>query len=531
MGQENKNSTEKRSEQTRNSRPEWQARRQLRVSDILHAIGKNKFLIILCTVVGLGFGIVLSVVSYMRGEMRKQYAIKTSIAVTSQNENGLFTAQSNNPNSNDIYLAEEMVDSVIYVLKSDRTLKKAVDHLDLLGVTTKDISDNLIMTQYNETQIVEITLYWRSAQEGVEILSAINEVAPKILIDTLKIGNVSIINEPTAKYLIGGSINATMWGYMMVLGLMLGCGIAVLGLLLRPTLLDTRDMERTFSVEVLGEIPERKAYFKKKRNLLLENEDDENNADVLDNYVSLGYILKARFQKMAHPCVYVTSAAQNEGKTTVTAYLAVNLAEIGMKVLLVDFDTRNPKLGGLFLNKVEYKNSINALYRGETTKQEAITSLTGNLDILPAVLERKAIPFDEALLNLVSNLKEDYDVILMDTAPVGQVADTMSLNHLADVALLVVRFDGASLETIRDSLGRLDKSGMEIMGCVVNGVKALGRSKYNGYHYSYHYGGSHYGYHGSTGKPHKAPDKTEQQEEWEQWEKEHEEALAAKEES
>lgn len=525
MDQENTNGGEKQGGQIPKSHLEWQGRRQLRVSDILHAMGKHKFLIILCTVVGLGFGIVLSIVSYMRGEMSKQYAIKTAIAVTSQNENGLFTAQTNDPNSTDIYLAEEMVDSVIYVLKSDRTLQKAVDRLELVGITTRDISNNLVMTQYNETQIVEITLYWRSAQEGVEILNAINAVAPDILIETLKIGNVSVINEPVAKYLIGGSINATMWGYMMVLGLALGVGFSVLDLLLRPTLLNAKDMERRFSVEILGEIPERKSYFRKKRNLLLVNEDDENNAELLDNYVSLAHILKNKFLKMQHPCVYVTSAAQNEGKTTVTAHLAVNLAELGMKVLVVDFDTRNPRLGGLFLNKVEYKNSINALYRGETTKDEAITSLTGNLDILPAVLERKTIPFDDALLDMVSGLKEDYDVILMDTAPVGQVADTMSLNQLADIALLVVRFDGASLEIIRDSLARLDKSGMTIMGCVVNGVKELGRGKYYGNHY-----GSGYGYHGSSSKPYQTPEKTEQQQAWEQWEKAHEEELKRREE-
>lgn len=520
MEEDMKNSTKNKDGQIPNRDWQGQSRKQLRISDILHAVGKYKIMIIVFTAIGLGFGIVLSVVSYMRGEMSKQYAIKTSIAVTSQNENGLFTTQSNDPNSTDIYLAENMVDSVIYVLKSDRTLQKAVDRLELVGISTKDIADNLVMTQYNETQIIEITLYWRSAQEGVEILTAINEVAPKILIDTLKLGNVSVINEPVAKYLIGGSINAVMWGYMMILGMMLGVGVAVLNLLLHPTLLDTRDMERNFSVEILGEIPERRSYFRKKRNLLLSNDDDEDNAEILDNYVSLGHILKNKFQKMEHPCVYITSAAQNEGKTTVTAHLAVNLADIGMKVLLVDFDVRNPRLGGLFLNKVEYKNSINALYRGETTKEEAITSLTGNLDILPAVLERKTVPFDDALLDMVSMLKTDYDVILMDTAPVGQVADTMSLNRLADVALLVVRFDGASMEIIRDCLARLDKSDMEILGCVVNGVKELGRGKYYGNHYGNRYGSAH-GYHGSASRPRRTPDKTEQQKAWEQWEQTH----------
>lgn len=201
-------------EQNRMKRTEMQGRRQLRMSDIAHAVRKHIVMIIIFTAAGLVLGSVLSVVAYMRGEMSKQYAIKTSIAVTSQNENGLFTAQTNNPNSTDIYLAEEMVDSVIYVLKSDKTLDSAVKRLDLLGITTRDIYNNLEMSQYKETQIIDITLYWRSAQEGVEILEAINSVAPEILTDTLKIGNVSVINAPTSRYLIGGSINAAMWGYI-----------------------------------------------------------------------------------------------------------------------------------------------------------------------------------------------------------------------------------------------------------------------------------------------------------------------------
>lgn len=523
MEYEKNNHTEEQRQTVHVRHDDLQSRKQLRVSDILYAVRKHMVMILLFTAAGLALGIVLSVASYMRGEMSKQYAITTAIAVTSQNENGMFTAQSNNPNSTDIYLAEEMVDSVIYVLKSDKTLDAAVKRLKLLGITTKDIYNNLVLTQYKETQIIEITLYWRSAQEGVEILTAINEVAPAILIDTLKIGNVSVINSPTSRYLIGGNLNATMWGYMAVLGLLLGVGFAVLELLLRPTLLNSRDMERTFAIEVLGEIPERKKYFRKKRNLLLTSEDDEDNSEVLDNYVSLAHILKNYLQKREHTCVYITSAAQNEGKTTVTAYLAVHLAEVGMKVLVIDFDTRNPKLGGLFLNKVEYDNSINALYRGEIDREEAITSLTGNLDILPAVLERKPLPLDEALLDMVKDLRGKYDVILMDTAPVGQVADTMSLNQLADIALLVVRYDGASMENIRDALIRLDKSGMQIMGCVVNGVKELGKGSYYGYH-------NGYGYHGSSGKPHKKQEKTEQQKEWENWEKEHEEKSGKKEE-
>ena len=495
--------------------PEYVVQKQLRLTDLLFALRKRAALIIICAAVGLVVGIALSIASYMRGEMSKQYAITSAIAVTSQDKNGLFTAQSSNPNSSDIYLAENMVDAVIYVMKSDQTLNAAIDRLELMGITPKDIYKNLTMTQYNETQIIEMTLYWRSAQEGVEILTAINAVAADILVKTLKIGNVSVINQPTARYLIGGSINAMLWCYMVALGALLGIGYAVLELLLRPTLLQTEDMERYYQLEVLGEIPCRSSYFRKKRNLLLTSEDDDAMPEILDNYISLAHILRTRLSHMEHPCVYITSAVQNEGKTTAAAYLAVQMAEIGMKVLVVDFDTRNPKLGGLFLNKVEYPHSINALYRGDTLTEDAITHLTANLDILPAVLERMPLPYDEPLLDIISDLKQSYDVVLMDTAPVGLVADTMSLNRLADVAILVVRFDGTSLETIREARARLDKSNMKIIGCIVNGVKDL--VKQGGYHGYRGYGYHGYGYH-SYGNHRSGRMKTDWEREWERWE-------------
>lgn len=159
---------------------------------------------------------------------------------------------------------------------------------------------------------------------------------------------------------------------------------------------------------------------------------------------------------------------------------------------------------------MEYEHSLNALYKGDISQEDAITHLTGKLDILPAVLERKPLVIDEALLSLVRSFENCYDIILIDTAPVGLVANTMSLNRLADTAIVVVRFDGAQLEKIRESLIRLEKSDMDIMGCIINGVKNLGNKGNDYYHY-----GSRYK------KPSKKNHKSEQQQEWEEWERKH----------
>lgn len=496
-------------------RPEPNLRKPLRISDIAHGIRRNLFLIIVCSIVGLAIGIVLSIVSYMRGEMSKQYAIKTTIGFNSENADGIFTSQSADPNTNDIHLAQDMIDAVSYVLKSDKMLNEVVDRSGLLGVSTRDLYNNLVLARYNETQIIDVTLYWRSAQEGVKILEVFNKSAPEVLIDTLKIGNVSVINAPTARYLIGGSFNITLWGIMMVLGLMVGVAVAVLSLITRPTLLKVTDMERDFGVEVLGEIPEKMKRFKEKPDYLGVKEEDSTTVEVKDSYACVAQILRQRIKNNEHPCIYLTSAVQNEGKTTGTAYLGTALSDLGYKVLMIDLDTKNPKLGGLFVDKVDYKNTINALYRGESTKAEAVINLKGKLDLLPAVLERSKLPFDKAMLDLISSFKDEYDIVLIDTTPIGQAAETMSLNDVADGCLLVVRFDCATTQEIRDSIWRLDKSGIPIIGCIVNGVMSfttgLDRSSRSGKKTK------------KTPAKNKRKDteKSIQKQEWEDWEKEH----------
>lgn len=457
---------------------------QLRLSDVLHAILKNRMLILALTLVGLGVGIVLSIVSYTRGEISKEYAVTTSIAVTSVTEDGLFTTKSSNPGSSDVHLAEDMVDAVIYVLKSDRLLGRAIDRMGLIGISISDITSHLSLKQYNETQIIEMTLFWRSAEEGVQILNAINQAAPQVLIQTLKIGGVSVVNSPTARYRVGGSVDANVWVYMAALGMMMGIGVSLLRLLISPTLVNTKDMERNLGVTVLGEIPENKKYFSRKRSILV-NEADGVGDDVNESFASTSHILQHMLSKDGSEIMYVTSTTQNEGKTSVAANLAVHLSDMEKKVLLIDFDVRNPSLGTVFLEKVDYVHSINALYRGDTTMDEAITTLTGYLDLMPAILERTELPLDDAMMDLVKNLAEKYDYVLMDTAPIGRVADPMSLNRITKNALFVVRYDSTGLNEIRDSLEKLDKSGVKVVGCIVNGIRKMGKNDSYGYGYGY----------------------------------------------
>ncbi len=449
---------------------------QIRIGDLIYAVKKRWKLIATLTFIGLVFGIMLSGVAYLQGTMSRNYSIRGSFLILDQSSAGNFSVTDRKtPTMDDMRLSQEMIKTCIYLIKSDRTLKEAINHLELVGITTRDISSNLSMGQYNDTLAVEFNLTWRSADEGIAIMNAILSVSKGVLLDTLGFGNVVLVDQPTSRYLMGGSLNASVWVYMVALGLFAGVGIAVLELIMRPTLLDLGDVESSLGLETLGVIPRDDIYFRKKTNILVKSEETTESV-VEDNFSSAAYILRNRLGiKEKHHCFYITSAQAGEGKSTAAANLAIQLSDMEHKVLLADFHTRNPSLGGLFLEKVDYSRSLNALYRGEATIEEAITTLTGYLDFLPVVLEHHAVPLDGTIVDMIESLKDKYEYIIMDAAPVGQVADTLSLNQIATDVVFVVRYDYASMQEIREAIEKLDKSGIRVVGAIVNEEQAIGQ--------------------------------------------------------
>ncbi len=450
----------------------------IRVADVLYGVMKRRLLILLLTIGGLLIGMVLSGISYLRGEMSKEYLITSSFSINTQTNSGLYTSGYDFPSYTDINMATELVDSVSYVLTSDRMLENVIESLGFLGVTTKDIADNISFSQYNETQIVEMSLYWRSSGEGIRILEEINRQAPEMLKDVLGIGSVSVINNPSSKYLLGGSINVVLWGYMTFFGFAIGIGITLLELLMRPTLLNVQDLHSVFGQEVLCEIPEDPAFFDRTEVTLVEGDDAR---ETVESLSSAAHILNTKLRKKESPqIIYVTSALRGEGKTRFLANLGIRLSDLEKKVLLVDFDVKNPQLGALFLKNPDYRHSLNALYGEDISAKEAVTSLTGYLDMIPTVLDREILSLDSSLFQIVRELSEFYDYVLIDTPPVGLSADPMSLkNELAASALFVVHYDMASMEEIREALQRIEKSGAAILGCVANGVQVSKKTIHN----------------------------------------------------
>lgn len=461
----------------------------IRLDDVFYILLKHKKIIVGFALIGLLLGSLISLALYIKGITNVKYYITASIAVSSETSSGLFSSDATDPNSTDIHLAEDLTDSVIYVCKSDRALNAAAEKLSLIGVTADDIKPNLSLSQYEETQIVEMTLIWDNSEEGMMILNAITEVVPNILIDTLKIGDVTIVNEPKVKSSVTEIMNIKVIAVCILAGAVIGAGIYLVKFFIHPTYLHSEDIKKDLRIDILAEIPKDAKYF----SLPVNSREESKFSATPEYFVACAHVLVNRLQDLNNVCMYITSSAPQEGKTSMTANISYALASLGYKTLVIDMDLRNPSLASKFNFKRDDSHYINSVYNGTSKPLDAVVKINDTLDLLPAKIVGERIVVDDEFQAIISTYIEYYDFVIIDTAPVGQVSDALSLNQIADCALFVIRQDQVWETTVQESMARLDNSGITTLGAIVNDT-GNGADSYYSYNSGYrNYGSSQFG--------------------------------------
>lgn len=281
----------------------------------------------------------------------------------------------------------------------------------------------------------------------------------------------------------------------------IGLVILLLYVLTRRTVKSKDKLKKQFNLMDCGTLPH---IFTKKR----KKDTFHTSMSLLNDRISQGYVealRKVRIKVMKemeiknYSTLLVTSSIPGEGKTTVAANLAIAVAKQGKNVILVDCDLRNPSVAGV-MNNQEKHPGLGAVLTGKASLKKALVPVEisgGSLHVIYGaeddeenvrLLGSKRF---EALLNV---LKKQADVIILDTAPSGILADAPVLAKYVDAALYVIRYDYTKLRQIRDGVQALSMSGIDILGYVFNGdVKKTAGS------YGYGYGYKRYGAYGKYG--------------------------------
>jgi capsular exopolysaccharide synthesis family protein len=188
--------------------------------------------------------------------------------------------------------------------------------------------------------------------------------------------------------------------------------------------------------------------------------------------------------------IVVTAAGRQAGKSSSVSNLALALAEIGQKVLVIDADLRRPRQHLIF----DTSNSwgLSDILQERTPLQdiplEAIARPldTNGLYLLPAgpaCANVSSLLYSDRVADLLQRVRREFDTILIDTPPVLMVADARIMGRVADAAILVIRAGQTTRDVAYQAKQRLVDDGITVLGSILNRWRLKSKTRYTNYHY------------------------------------------------
>ena len=276
----------------------------------------------------------------------------------------------------------------------------------------------------------------------------------------------------------------------LVLGVGIPVGVIYLLELTKFKIEGRSDVEKLTSVPIVGDIPltdEKQgaiAVFENQNNLMSET--------FRNIRTNLQFMLE-NDKKV----ILVTSTVSGEGKSFISANLAISLSLLGKKVVIVGLDIRKPGLNKVFNIPRKEVGITQYLANPEKNLMDLVqlSDVSKNLYILPGGTvppNPTELLARDGLDKAIETLKKNFDYVILDTAPVGMVTDTLLIGRVADLSVYVCRADYTHKNeyTLINELA--DKDKLPSLCTVINGLD-LKRRKY-GYYYGYGKYGKYYGY-------------------------------------
>ena len=422
----------------------------------------------------------------------------------------------------------------------DATTQNMLDHLLAERGRHKEIQKEADSERSKQLKVFlslpEISFNMERIQSDItgyrNLLSSLEQKYQEVLIkEAEKIQEISIVrpailptfpvNPPTTK-------TTTVIGTLI--GLILGVVMAFVRETMDTSIGTIEDVEEFIGVPVVGVIPfmgteQIKDTLLKKKDTELPEEVLELNARLVSHFAPKSTIAEsyralrtgvefiATEQKMK--VIAVTSSSMREGKTTVISNLAMTTAQIGKKVLLIDADLRKPMINTIFgierepglsdiilgnYNWDEVIKTDTDIMMGKMGMEDITTTAQGinNLNIITSGL---IPPNTSELLNsskmneILSQVKDSYDMVLVDSSPVLQTTDAVIVAAKVDGVVMIYQVGQVARGALKRSKTQLENAKATVIGVVLNGLKPETGKDYKDYgYYGYYYG---YGSEGS----------------------------------
>lgn len=267
------------------------------------------------------------------------------------------------------------------------------------------------------------------------------------------------------------------------------CCLFGLYFFLRDTIKSEEEVENKLDTRLYAKLP----FEVKKR------EDTRNKKAILITSLKTSFFFRESMNKLrskveatsdkhGYKSFMITSAYENEGKSSVAANLALALAKNGRKVVLVDADFNKPAVFKIF--DLDGSKSLNKAIEGTSSWRSQVVSDRSGLDLLPCsqdTLKSEILTNSKKLDEIMKELREEYDFVIVDTSPAYLLNEPMAMNELVDATLFIVRQDYATSDVINETVKRLTYVKDNVLGVVFKNVVSVGNKGTNNYNNRYGY--------------------------------------------
>lgn len=274
----------------------------------------------------------------------------------------------------------------------------------------------------------------------------------------------------------------------LLLGGGLGFGLAFLSDFLEDHVVDANDIEGGMGVKILATIPHVST---SDRKVIALATLTHSHGEMAEAFAGLRSVLDSAAYRDQSRVILVASSLPEEGKSTTCCNLATACARTGQRTLLIDFDLRRPRIGGIFPIPDGHQGLLEYLASSNTQPQDiAYASGSDNLDIMASRVSGEARPAEliggTKVVDLLTWARANYERVIIDAPPLGIVSDALSLASQVDCVLVMARPGTSRKRAVRHTIRRFRDVGISALAVVMNDVDHS-KFGYHGYGPYYHY--------------------------------------------
>lgn len=307
--------------------------------------------------------------------------------------------------------------------------------------------------------------------------------------------NAKIIDDAIADDFPVSPKGKTIYMIALVLGFGIPVGVIYILNLLSFRIEGRTDVEKLTTVPIIGDVPLAEPQNGQTHTIAVRENDNDIMAETFRSLrTNLLFILGDADKKV----ILVTSTTSGEGKTFIASNLAVSLALLGKKVIIVGMDIRKPGLNKVFHIPHKEQGITRYLSAPQSTDLRSMilpSGISPNLSILPGGTippNPTELVARQSLADAIEILKKEYDYVVLDTAPIGMVTDTQLIARVADASIYVCRADYTHKNAYQLINELHNNKRLPNLCTVINGLD-MKKKKY-GYYYGYGKYGKYYGY-------------------------------------